>query len=126
MKSSVEKMNKRRTKPLNLEDPMVQEISKRYNLAPKVVAYLRSAMVEGHYTRQTLIAHIEFDNDRRRKAIEYHKVRTDIPATRKAELIKYTEINIKFREGVLQTLRTCDYSFLSSILKKKGIRYNSK
>lgn len=115
----------KKAQPLNLLDPSVQEISQKYNLAPKVVAYLRAAMIDGHYTKQTLIAHIEFENDRRRQAIEGHKVNPELDEIKRVEIIGYTEINIKFRESIVILLKQIDYNLLANILKQKrrGVNY---
>jgi len=120
-------MNKKRSKPLDLLDPIVQEISKRYNLAPKVVAYLRAAFLEGHYTRQTLIAHIEFENNRRRLAIEKHLISTVLTEEKKEAVIRYTNINIEFRETIVKILKECNYNLLADVLKpRKEVAYGKR
>jgi len=107
--------NKKRT-PLNTRDPRVQELSQQYNIAPKAVAYIRAAIGSGRYNRNTLIEHIEYENKGRFEAIERHKTSTVFTRQQKEDLIKYTEINIKFRNGVAELLETMPDNVLSDLL----------
>lgn len=97
-------INQRRKTPLNTRDPRVQKLSEKYNLAPKTLAYIRAAIGSKRYTKQSLIEHIEFENKGRLEAIEKHKVSETLSFEDKEKLIHYTNINISFRQGVVETL----------------------
>lgn len=96
--------NQRRKTPLNTRDPRVIKLSEKYNLTPKTVAYIRAAIGSRRYTKQTLIEHIEFENRGRMQAIDSHYKNKQISAEQREKLIEYTQINIDFRQGVVEKL----------------------
>lgn len=97
--------NQRQKTPLNTRDPRVLKLSEKYNLTPKTIAYIRAAIGSKRYTRDTLIEHIEFENKGRMQAIDSHYKNKDISAEQREKLIEYTQINIDFRNGVVDVLR---------------------
>jgi len=101
---------------LDLKNPRVQELSRKYNLQPKAVAYIRQAIGSKEYTKETLIRHIGIANYKRHKAIEVHKIDIRLTPERREKLIEYTMINIKFREGVVDFLRQIEQDQLDDIL----------
>ena len=96
--------NQRNKTPLNTRDPRVQKLSQQYNLTAKTVAYIRAAIGSKQYTRETLIEHIETENRGRVEAIEKHKVNEQLSFADKERLIHYTELNMQFRNGVVEVL----------------------
>jgi hypothetical protein len=101
---------------LNVHKLRVQELSQKYNIAPKVVAYIRAAMNQGRYNKNSLILHIQRENVIRHQAIEEHKVSTRFSEEEKARLIEYTTININFRERVIEILNRLGELQITDIL----------
>ena len=97
-------INQRRRTPLNTLDPRVGVLSGKYNLTPKTVAYIRAAIGSKRYTKESLVEHIEFENKGRLEAVERHKISEQLSQQDKENLVHYTEINIQFREGVVEIL----------------------
>jgi hypothetical protein len=102
--------------PLDVNDPRVQILSERYNMTPKSIAYIRSAILEGRYNKYSLINHIAITNKRRREAIEEHKLNKLLSEEQREKLISYTNINITFREGVVEILNRLTEYELRDIL----------
>lgn len=107
--------NQRQKTPLNTRDPRVLKLSEKYNLTPKTIAYIRAAIGSKRYTRDTLIEHIEFENKGRMQAIDSHYKNKDISAEQREKLIEYTQINIDFRNGVVDVLRNLTHDDIVDI-----------
>jgi hypothetical protein len=116
-KQGIPQFRGKRKTPLDTRNPRVQELSQKYNLAPKTVAYLRAALGTGRYGVTSLIEHIHQENDLRWKAIEEHKVNPNLRDDEREKLIEYTQINIRFREGVVDCLQRITMQQLDDILK---------
>lgn len=103
--------------PLDLKNPRVLELSEKYNISVKAVAYIRAAINGGQYTKERLITHIEDSIKVRYDAIEEHKTDPRLTDARRSKLIEYTQNNIDFRNNVIVILnRLTDYE-LHDILR---------
>lgn len=113
---------------LDYKEPIVLELSIKHNLKPKLVAYVRAAIIGefARYNKETLIEHIKIDNEKRLKAIEEHKVSKVLSAEERERSIKGTQVNIDFRNGVVDFLNTVSDEVLNDILKKETVRPASK
>lgn len=106
---------------LNLHEPIVVQLAEKHNLKPKLVAYIRAAIIGefARYNKETLIQHIQIDNERRLKAIEEHKVSELLNEQQRADSIKYTQANIEFREGVVEFLNTVSDEVFNDLIQVK-------
>lgn len=106
----------RNYKELVIDTPRIKELSEKYNLLPKTIAYLRSALGEGKFTKDSLIHHITISNFRRLSAIDEHKVDQRLTDEQREKLIRYTQINIDFRKGIISVLERLSLNELDDIL----------
>ena len=103
---------------LDTKSHRVVSLAEKYNLTPKTVGYLRAAMNgTGKYTKESLIKHIDEDNERRIFAMQQNLERTDISKEEAEKLNSYTQINIEFREGIKDVLNRLTPEELSDIIR---------
>lgn len=107
-------MNKRNSS-LDIYNPKVILLSKKYHVSPKCIAYIRAAIGSKRYDKNSLIEHIEIENKQRVEAIEHHKNMV-MDERDRSRLIKYTKINIYFRNGVVDFLQDLNDTQLQDVL----------
>lgn len=110
-------INQKKKAPLNTKDVRVQELSRKYNLNPRIIAYLRAAIGSGTYTSKSLIEHIGIENNMRWIAIEGYRIHSEFPLEVREKLIEYTMVNINFREDVVVYLNKVSPQEMDDILK---------
>lgn len=96
--------NRRKYNPLTIDEPRILQLSEKYNMLPKSIAYIRAAIKNGGWSKNALIEHIKNENIRRLQAIEEYKVDNMYSEAQKLDLIRRTSENLIFRRGIMDIL----------------------
>ena len=107
----------RRRSKVNPDEYRTIALAKMYNISPRVIAYIRSAIMSGVYTPQTRIEHIDADNEKRTKSIDDLKAKEN--SWTPEEQITYTKTieNRAFRTLVKETIERMTTSTMADLIK---------
>lgn len=105
---------------LDIDQPIVKQLSERYNIPPTVIAYLRAALMrqDHKYDKASLQFHIMEENGERKKEIQQlQRSVTEANYDQQKAQIAAIQKKMDFRQGVLTVLRTVDDKQLQEILQ---------
>lgn len=105
----------RKRSRLNPDEYRVKALAKSYHIDPMVIAYIRSAILSGSYTVETLIEHIKADNIKRTDALDYFMQKQEL-TEQEEKIKKSTERNFELRDKALKVLTESSKLVLGDIL----------